>query len=78
MKKVLSILGIVSLFLGNVCFAEETAIATQMVEVEKSGGVFAIQKQPVTSNTTQHIKVSKCGLCIIININGKVKDDVKE
>lgn len=75
MNKIISLvlLGLVSL--NSVCSAEEIADTSQTVEIEKSGGIIAIQKQPVTEKTVQIIKVSKCGICIIANLNGKVKDD---
>lgn len=75
MQKFLQILFISAiLFCGEIAFAGETQ-TTQSVEVEKSGAIVAIQKQPVTSTTVQSIKVSRCGLCIIVNVNGKIKDE---
>lgn len=66
---------------GIMCYAEDltpdNGQATQSMEVEKSGAIFKIQKQPSNGITSQSIKVSKCGLCVLIQINGKVKDEVK-
>lgn len=75
MKKIFSLLLLSFICLNSVCFAEEIVDTSQTVEIEKSGGVIAIQKQPVTDKTIQIIKVSKCGICIIANLNGKVKDN---
>ena len=66
---------------GVMCYAQDlnpaNEQATQSAEIEKSGAIFKIQKQPSNGITSQNIKVSKCGLCILIQINGKVKDEVK-
>jgi hypothetical protein len=64
---------------GIVCWAEDlTPVneqATQSAEIEKSGAIFKVQKQPSNGNTSQNIKVSKCGLCVLVQINGKVKEE---
>lgn len=78
MKNVLFILGIFSLLLvGCVSYAEETTEAVQSVNVEKSGAIFKIQKQPIAGKSSQTVNVSKSGLCVIIQINGKVKEDLQ-
>lgn len=83
MNKSLVTAYILSLILasGAMCYAEDltpaNGQATQSAEVEKSGAIFKIQKQPSNGNTSQSIKVSKCGLCVLIQINGKVKDEVE-
>lgn len=73
MRKLLLTLSI--LLIGSVCYAQETTEAVQSVNVEKSGAVFKIQKQPMTGKSTQTVNVSKSGLCVIIQINGKVKEN---
>lgn len=83
MNKRLLTASLLSLILatGTMCYAEDltpaNGQATQSAEVEKSGVIFKIQKQPSNGNTSQSIKVSKCGLCVIIQINGKIKGEIK-
>lgn len=74
MNKIISLALLSLISLNSVCLAEEIIDTSQTIEIEKSGGVVAIQKQPVTDKTIQIIRVSKCGICIIANLNGKVKD----
>lgn len=82
MNKSLLTASLLSLMLasGIMCYAKDLTPtneqATQSAEVEKSGAIFKIQKQPSNGITSQSIKVSKCGLCVLIQINGKVKDEV--
>lgn len=67
MKK-LVILGLLSILLMSAkCYAEE---ATQAVNDNKA--VVAIQKQP--SNEVQKQKAANNRWCIIIQVNGKIKD----
>lgn len=66
-KLILSIL--VLLMVTNVVAAEE---ASQSVEDNKA--VITVQKQP--SNEVQKQKATRNIACIIIQINGKVKDTV--
>lgn len=85
MKKILFTLAAL-LMLSSTVMAEEQPIASaideaiqadkpvQGIDIEKSGAVFVIQKQPQKETSVQYVKVSKCGLVAIININGKVKD----
>lgn len=47
---------------------------TQVIEIEKSGAVAILQKQPTAEKQTQIIKVKKAGGFLLIQINGKVKD----
>lgn len=47
---------------------------TQVIEIEKSGAVAILQKQPTTEKQTQIIRVKKAGGFLLIQINGKVKD----
>ncbi len=75
MKKLFLSLGIFCILTSNCfCYAETTAEATQSVNIEKSGAIFKIQKQPIAGKSTQTVNVSKSGLCIIVQINGKVKE----
>lgn len=76
MKNLFSILVIFCvLLMSSVCYAEDTTEAAQSVNVEKSGAVFKVQKQPMAGKSTQTVNVSKSGLCIIIQVNGKVKEN---
>lgn len=47
---------------------------TQVIEIEKSGAVAILQKQPTNEKQTQIIRVKKAGGFLFIQINGKVKD----
>ena len=47
---------------------------TQVIEIEKSGAVAILQKQPTNKKQTQIIRVKKAGGFLLIQINGKVKD----
>lgn len=63
---------------GAICHAEDlTGLnepPTQVIEIEKSGAVAILQKQPTTEKQTQIIRVKKAGGFLLIQINGKVKD----
>ena len=64
--------------LGTICRAEDLTelneAPTQVIEIEKSGAVAILQKQPTNEKQTQVIKVKKAGGFLLIQINGKVKD----
>ena len=80
MKKVLlaGLLLNVLVGLGMNVYAEDLAgfneAPTQVIEIEKSGAVAILQKQPTNEKQTQVIKVKKAGGFLLIQINGKVKD----
>lgn len=86
MKKVLLSLIALAMLSVPAMAAEETAITSaideaikaerpiQGVDVEKSGLVLVIQKQPQKDTSIQYVKVSKCGLVAVITLNGKVKE----
>lgn len=71
MKKILSILLIFGLFYFPTVFAAENS-AQQVAEDNKA--VIALQKQP--TNEAQKQKITRNIACIVIQINGKVKDEV--
>lgn len=80
MKKALLAGVLLSVFVGlgmNV-YAEDLTglndVPTQVIEIEKSGAVAILQKQPTNEKQTQVIKVKKAGGFLLIQINGKVKD----
>lgn len=64
--------------LGTICHAEDLTglneAPTQVIEIEKSGAVAILQKQPTNEKQTQVIRVKKAGGFLLIQINGKVKD----
>ena len=66
---------------GVMCQAEDLTPAneqsTQSIKAENSGASFKIQKQPVTDTNKQQITVKKCFFCILVQINGKIKEDLK-
>ena len=83
MKKVLA--SLLLALLATPVLAETTTIAdaiaeevadrpVQGVEVEKSGGVVVLGKQPQKDTSIQYVKVHKCGLVAIILLNGKAKE----
>lgn len=80
MKKVLlaGLLLSVLVGLGTICRAEDLTglneAPTQVIEIEKSGAIAILQKQPINKKQTQVIKVKKAGGFLLIQINGKVKD----
>lgn len=80
MKKVLlaGLLLNVLVGLGTNAYAEDLTslneAPTQVIEIEKSGAVAILQKQPNTKKQTQVIKVKKAGGFLLIQINGKIKD----
>lgn len=64
--------------LGINTYADEVTslndVPTQVIEIEKSGAVAILQKQPTAENQKQVIKIKKAGGFFLIQINGKVKD----
>lgn len=80
MKKVLlaGLLLNVLVGLGMNAYAEDLTslneVPTQIIEIESSGAVAILQKQPTTENQKQVIKVKKAGGFLLIQINGKIKD----
>lgn len=80
MKKVLLAGLLLSVFvgLGTNTYAEDLTgfneAPTQVIEIESSGAVAILQKQPTNEKQTQVIKVKKAGGFLLIQINGKVKD----
>lgn len=78
MKKVILIV-LVSIFFCNLpafCdkVIEQTNQPTQVIEIEKSGAVAILQKQPTAENQMQVIRIKKSGGFLLIQLNGKVKD----
>ena len=80
MKKELiaSALTSVIMCLGINTYADDLAplndVPTQVIEIEKSGAVAILQKQPTNENQKQVINIKKVGGFLLIQINGKVKD----
>lgn len=80
MKKVLLASLFLSVLVGlgmNVHAEDLTGLndaPTQVIEIESSGAVAILQKQPTNEKQTQVIKVKKAGGFLLIQINGKVKD----
>ena len=80
MKKALLAGLLLSVFvgLGTNTYAEDLTglneAPTQVIEIESSGAVAILQKQPTNEKQTQVIKVKKAGGFLLIQINGKVKD----
>lgn len=82
MKKFLIMVGLLMLCATPV-LAEEgkedlTVLNTdkpvQGLDVEKSGAVIVLQKQPQADTSVQYVRIRKCGLVAIIHLNGKVKE----
>lgn len=75
MKNRVIALGLLVLFITSpVVFAEEAKeVAVQETNIESSGAVAVINKQPEETGIIQKIKVRKCGLILVVNVNGKVR-----
>lgn len=75
------VLCLVILLAGIKCCAKDlTQVnepSSQVSEIEKSGAIIKIQKQPVTDTTKQKISVQKSFFCIVIQVNGKIKEELK-
>lgn len=46
----------------------------QLIEIENSGGIAIVQKQPNNECQMQVIKIKKSGGFLLVQINGKIKD----
>lgn len=74
MKK-LSIVLAILFFCASGVFADEIVnTANQDIVVEDNKAVFTIQKQPNDENSMQKQDVKRNWFCIVIQINGKIKD----
>ena len=74
MKK-LSIILALLFFCTQVVFANEVInTANQDIVIEDNKAVFTIQKQPNDENSMQKQEVKRNWFCIVIQVNGKVKD----
>lgn len=78
MRLLASILLSVLIGLGANTYGEDLTglndVPTQVIEIESSGAVAILQKQPTNEKQTQVIRVKKAGGFLLIQINGKVKD----
>jgi hypothetical protein len=78
MRLIASVLLSVLIGLGVNVYGEDLTglndVPTQVIEIEKSGAVAILQKQPTNEKQTQVIRVKKAGGFLLIQINGKVKD----
>lgn len=78
MRLLASILLSVLIGLGVNTYGEDLTglndVPTQVIEIESSGAVAILQKQPTNEKQTQVIRVKKAGGFLLIQINGKVKD----
>lgn len=74
MKKLAFILGLL-LFCSQTVLADEVVnTANQDIVIEDNKAVFTIQKQPNDENSMQKQDVKRNWFCIVIQINGKIKD----
>ncbi len=78
MRLLASVLLSVLIGLGVNTYGEDLTglndVPTQVIEIEKSGAVAILQKQPTNEKQTQVIRVKKAGGFLLIQINGKIKD----
>jgi hypothetical protein len=73
--RILSIAIFLFFLFGQVVFANENlANANQEINIEDNKAVLAIQKQPVDEKSAQKQNVGRNWFCIVIQVNGKVKD----
>ena len=74
MKKLAVILSLF-LFCGQIVLADEVvASANQEIVIEDNKAVFTVQKQPNDEKSVQKQDVKRNWFCIVIQVNGKVKD----
>ena len=63
------------LFCGQIVLADEVvASANQEIVIEDNKAVFTVQKQPNDEKSVQKQDVKRNWFCIVIQVNGKVKD----
>lgn len=78
MRLIASVLLSVLIGLGVNTYGEDLTglndAPAQVIEIEKSGAVAILQKQPTNEKQTQVIRVKKAGGFLLIQINGKIKD----
>ncbi len=74
MKKLLLMTIITILLTQAVCFSSEEIQKAQQ-KTDDNIAVISVQKQPLNENSKQ--KITKNIACIIIQVNGKVKDNEK-
>lgn len=78
MRLIASVLMSVLIGLGVNTYGEDLTglndVPAQVIEIEKSGAVAILQKQPTNEKQTQVIRVKKAGGFLLIQINGKIKD----
>lgn len=73
--RIISIILSIAFFCGQVVFANENlANANQEINIEDNKAVIAVQKQPVDEKSAQKQNVGRNWFCIVIQVNGKVKD----
>ena len=71
MKKLVIILGLLLICGKGYCTELQPK---QLIEIENSGGVVIVQKQPSNECQMQVIKIKKSGGFLLVQINGKIKD----
>ena len=74
MKKLLLIILLTISLTQAVCFAAEEAQKAEQ-KTDDNIAAISVQKQPLNENSKQ--KITKNIACIIIQVNGKVKDNEK-
>ena len=74
MKNLAIILSIL-FFCGQTVLADDITVnANQEINIEDNKAVVSIQKQPVDEKSTQKQAVKNNWFCIVVQVNGKVKD----
>lgn len=73
MKKLISVLAILTLVATPVLAEEVATQAEQATEVDQAGAVFVLNKQPKTATHKQTVKVRRSGIILIVNLDGKVQ-----
>lgn len=74
MKKLIIALGII-FFCAQSVFANDNQIqANQDINIEDNKAVVTVQKQPTNAESMQKQAVKNNWFCIIIQVNGKIKN----
>lgn len=75
MKKIFLSVAVFIALCSNIAFAETANPSDQIITLDKSNAVIAVQKQPLTDTSKQGVEAKRNWFCIIIQVNGKTFDD---
>lgn len=61
----------------GIAFADTNTTANQSMTVEENKAVIMVQKQPTDEMSAQKQNVKNNWFCIVIQVNGKIKEEIK-